>query len=104
MVFAGRIMIGFLVFLLVFLVGGIFLQIFLSKRESRWPGLVLPALCVLVGLLYTFSATTLPGAAIGFLIGGGIPCLVHLAIYGAGRGRVRRRRQDQVEKMNIQDL
>ena len=85
---------------LTMLIGQFFLQYFLSVRESRWPGLVLPALCVLVGLLYTFS----PAAAIGFLIGGGIPCLVHLAIYGAGRGRVRRRRQDQVEKMNIQDL
>lgn len=89
---------------LTMLIGQFFLQYFLSVRESRWPGLVLPVLCVLVGLLYTFSATTLPAAAIGFLMGGGIPCLVHLAIYGAGRGRVRRRRQNQVEKMNIQDL
>lgn len=33
-----------LVFLLVFVAGGILLQIFLSKRESRWPGLMLPLL------------------------------------------------------------
>ena len=33
--------------LLLVLVGSIFLQIFLSKRESRWPGLILPGLTFL---------------------------------------------------------
>ena len=40
-----------LLFLLAALVGGIFLQIFLSRRESRWPGLVLPLLTFLLSLL-----------------------------------------------------
>ncbi len=39
---ASKFVIGFLLFLLVLLAGGVFLQIFLSRRESRWPGLVLP--------------------------------------------------------------
>ena len=30
---------------LTMLIGQFFLQYFLSVRESRWPGLVLPALC-----------------------------------------------------------
>lgn len=38
--FAIRLIVVVLFVLLVVLVGGIFLQIFLSKRESRWPGLV----------------------------------------------------------------
>ena len=32
----------FLVFFAILMVGGVLLQIFLSKRESKWPGLVLP--------------------------------------------------------------
>ena len=36
---------------LLLLVGGVLLQIFLSKRESRWPGLVLPLLAFLQSLL-----------------------------------------------------
>ena len=51
MAIASKFVIGFLVFLLVLLAGGVFLQIFLSKRESRWPGLVLPLLAFLQSLL-----------------------------------------------------
>ena len=36
-----------LVFLLALLVGAVLLQIFLSKREGRWPGLILPLLSFL---------------------------------------------------------
>ena len=36
----------FMLFLLIFVAGGIFLQIFLSKREGKWPGLILPILSV----------------------------------------------------------
>ena len=39
-----------------------------------------------------------------FLLGGGIWCAIHLLLYYAGRGKVKRRRADQVDKMNIQDL
>ena len=41
-----------LIFTLALLVGVIFLQIYLSKRESKWPGLVLPIIAFLWGLLY----------------------------------------------------
>ena len=51
MAIASRFVIVFLLFLLVLLIGGVFLQIFLSKRESRWPGLVLPLLVFLQSLL-----------------------------------------------------
>ena len=42
--------------MLVFVVGGILLQIFLSKRERKWPGLVLPLLSLLYSLLMACSA------------------------------------------------
>ena len=93
-----------ILFVLLFLVVPFLLQYFLSTREAKWPGLVLPALCLLLGLVYTFSATTVPAAVASFLLGGGVPCLLHMALSGAGRSRVRRRSRDRVEKMNIQDL
>ena len=41
-----------LIFTLALLVGVILLQIYLSKRESKWPGLVLPIIAFLFGSLY----------------------------------------------------
>ena len=35
--------------------GAIFLQIFLSKKESRWPGLILPLLTFVTSLLVVFG-------------------------------------------------
>ena len=51
MAIASRFIIVSLIILLVFLVGIVLLQIFLSRRESRWPGLVLPLLTFLSALL-----------------------------------------------------
>ena len=50
----GRIL--FLMFLVAIPVGGIFLQIYLSKKESKWYGLILPSIpfCLsLIALLAT---------------------------------------------------
>ena len=57
-----------LIFTLALLVGVIFLQIYLSKRESKWPGLVLPIIAFLWGLLYPLS-TAVPseGVTVGFI-------------------------------------
>lgn len=101
--------------LLALLVGIILLQIFLSRRESRWPGLVLPGLCVLfslcaaVGLaLFSFVPsqdsgldTVIIPALLVFVLYN-IPTCILLAIYFACRERYRRSKQ--LEKMNILDL
>ena len=106
---------------LLFLVGGVLLQIFLSRRESRWPGLVLPLLtflCSLLGPLNvvdtgSVSRNVLLVADTGSvsrnvllvavtLLAGNIPTLVLLAIYWAAREKCRVR--DQMEKMGKQDI
>ncbi len=96
-----------LAFLLVFAVGGVLLQIFLSRRESKWPGLVLPLLTFLYALLMACSAVAYNGgfpwgAVLASLTLGNIPTVVLLAIYCSCREK--RKRRDDVEKMNIQDL
>lgn len=105
---ASRTVIAALVLLLVFAVGGICLQIFLSRRESRWPGLVLPLLTFLYALLLvlnlrdTGSVSQNVLTVIVTLLVGNIPTLVLLAVYWAAREKQRVRRQ--MDKMKIDDL
>ena len=100
-----------LLLLLALLAGGILLQIFLSRRRSRWPGLVLPGLTFLYSILMVLSVVAYGvagesgfpwGPVLYSLILGNLPTLVLLAIYWAARERYRMR--DQVDKMKIDDL
>lgn len=97
-----------LLFLLAALVGGIFLQIFLSRRESRWPGLVLSLLTFLLSLLNVLNIADTGSVSENVLLVlvtvliGNIPTLVLLAIYWAAREK--RRIRAQMDKMNIDDL
>jgi len=50
----GRIVLLFII-LLAIPVGGIFLQIYLSKMEDVWPGLILPAITFALSLMVVFS-------------------------------------------------
>ena len=105
---AARMMWVSLLVLLVVVVGGILLQIFLSKRESKWPGLVLPAISFLWSLLYLFNLMDTGSVVQNILTAlltvllSNIPTLVLLAIYWAVREK--RRKRSELDKMNIDDL
>ena len=93
--------------ILPFLIGLVVLQVFLSKRESKWPGLILPLLSFLYSLLMVCSAVAynggIPwGAILASLVLGNIPTVILLAIYAACRERFRKR--SELDKMNIKDL
>lgn len=92
------------------LVGAIFLQIFLSKKKSKWFGLILPAITFLYSLLTIFNIAIFEGMKGGeifmliastFLISN-IPTIVFLGIYFGCREKMKLR--SQIDKMNIQDL
>lgn len=108
MAIASRFIIVSLIILLVFLVGIVLLQIFLSRRESRWPGLVLPLLTFLSALLLPLNVMDTGSVSENILLAavtllaGNIPTLVLLAIYWAAREKYRVR--DQMEKMGKQDI
>ena len=93
---------------LALLVGIVLLQIFLSRRESRWPGLVLPLLTFLLSLLNVLNIADTGSVSVNVLLVlvtvliGNIPTLVLLAIYWAAREK--RRIRAQMDKMNIDDL
>lgn len=104
---SGMLIVGLLLLLLV-LAGGVLLQIFLSRRESRWPGLVLPLLAFLNALLLPLNVMDTGSVSQNVLLvavtllAGNIPTLVLLAIYWAAREK--RRVKDQIEKMGKQDI
>ncbi len=60
--------------ILIALLGGtIALQIFLSRRQSRWPGLVLPLICVLVSVFAVLGMaryTTISSGEVYYLADG----------------------------------
>lgn len=95
---------------LAVLVGIVFLQIFLSKRENRWPGLILPIISFIVALLFPLNMVMPPEGVtssfvlemiVSFLLAN-IPTVILLGIYLGCREKLRRKKQ--LEKMNIQDL
>jgi len=121
----------FYIFILVAAAGIIILQVFLSKKESKWPGLILPIISFGISLLATLAillfsvnkgtmAQTINGEiveqtvtqinSISSIIGGtafvfvlcNIPTGILIAIYAASRGK--RKRQRDLEKMSVQDL
>lgn len=98
------------IILLLFLCGILLLQIFLSRRESRWPGLVLPLFAFLTSLIYPLSmAAPMDGGTAGFIASvllvwllGNLPTAILLAVYFSCRGKERQRKE--MEKLNLQDL
>ena len=87
----------------------VLLQVYLSGRKSRIPGLVLPLLFFFGALLYPFSMTV-PGSGVtaGFVFQmfavfllANIPTAVLLAVYFVRRKKSGRK---SIDKMNIQDL
>jgi len=121
-----------LLFLLLFCGGAIALQIFLSKRESKWPGLVMPVISFIFATLVALSIVlfTAQTATSGYYTETGefivqsvrqmvdpssiiasavyvfliynIPTAVLAAIYAACRSK--RNKQRELEKMSVQDL
>lgn len=114
---AGSVMMIFIfsVFGLAVLIGLIIFQIFLSKAQRKWPGLVLPVYSILIAIIAAVSshAFFVMGEGYGQVIVSvivfalfNIPTLIYIATYMI----VRSNRKDapknnqEIQKMNIQDL
>ena len=91
-------MINLLIVLLV-LVCVVLLQVFLSRTESRIPGLILPAVMIVGYLPFLYAITG--GPNILWLVAV-LPIALLLLIYFLCRGKFRKRKQ--MEKMQIMDL
>ncbi|MBE6507065.1 MAG: hypothetical protein E7Z72_03950 [Methanocorpusculum parvum] len=94
-------MINLLIVLLI-LVCVVLLQIFLSRTESKLPGLVLPALCFVCSLIVPFNAIVANAAIIYAWLIVNIPTIILLLVYFVCRQQYKKK--NQIEKMKIQDL
>lgn len=98
------------IILVVLFAGCIILQVFLSKTESKWPGLVLPVIAFILSFLFPLNMMVpSDGVTAGFYFRlaavwllGNIPTVILLAIYFVCRDKFRRKKQ--LDKMNINDL
>ena len=103
-------MIIMIVVLLLFFVAIICLQVFLSKRQSKILGLVLPVISFIYSLIIVLGRAAFESMSGGetfvliasTLLLSNIPTIVLIAIYIASREKIKRNKE--IEKMNIQDL
>lgn len=99
-----------LIFLIVIIAGGIWLQIFLSKKNNKWLGLILPVISCSYSLIKVFGLIAYNGMAgrdvlwllVSTLFISNIPTLILMVIYFACREKMKLRKQ--LDKMNVQDL
>lgn len=101
------------VILLLVSVGAIALEVYLSRRENKVPGLVLPGILFLgelfvlpnVAAVAFFGAETLAAGWLNVILRVFLtllPTIVLMAVYFLCRRGMNRKKQ--IEKMNIQDL
>lgn len=98
---------------LAVITGLVVLQIFLSKAQSKWPGLVLPGCSIFISLssvlgyfYMTIAGTSVIFSIIAIFLVFNIPTIVYLVIYKVVRSNRKNapRNNQEIQKMNIQDL
>lgn len=105
---------SFILFLVLIIAGIVWLQVFLSKKENKWLGLLLPLMCVLIslsaalGLAYfapvesTQSNGSMIFTAVYVFVLFNIPTAILIAIYAGNRNK--RKKNSEIEIMRIKDL
>jgi len=87
---------------------GVILQLFLSKKSSKWLGLILPIITFAFSLLYVLNIVGTDSLwhnmilTVSTLLLFNISTIILLAIYFGCREKLKRKAQ--LEKMSIQDL
>lgn len=103
-----------LIFFIIYLLLGalvVYLQIYFSKMKSRWMGLILPGISLIISIIMVLNIVE-PSANISTaqrivmvlsaFITSNIPTIILLAIYAVVRQKLKR--QSEIDKMNIKDL
>lgn len=92
--------------LLPMFIGIILLQTFLSRKESKYWGLILPSITFIYSLIMLLSVPFTDGfalvAVLSIFLIGNVPTILFLGIYLACREK--KNALAQLDKMKIQDL
>lgn len=103
-----------LIFFIIYLLLGalvVYLQIYFSKMESKWMGLILPGISLIVSIIMVLniaepSANISTAQCIAMMLSAfitsNIPTIILFAIYAVVRQKLKR--QSEIDKMNIKDL
>ena len=93
----------FILILLIFLA----LQVFLSMQKNKWFGLILPILYLLFAAFASFGMMMYTGEIAPIIMAFilfSIPVIINFVIYLVCRAKVKEKNNNELEKMNIQDL
>ena len=103
-----------LIFFIIYLLLGalvVYLQIYFSKMKSKWMGLILPGLSLIISIIMVLNIAE-PSANISTaqrivmvlstFLTSNIPTIMFLAIYAVVRQKLKRK--SEIDKMNIKDL
>ena len=103
-----------LIFFIIYLLLGalvVYLQIYFSKMKSKWMGLILPGLTLVISIITFLNIAEPPvalstikriGIMLSTFLTSNIPTIILLAIYAVVRQKLKR--QSEIDKMNIKDL
>ena len=89
----------------------VYLQIYFSKIESKWMGLILPGLKLIYSIIIVLNIAEPPVsismtqrivAVLSAFLTSNIPTIILLAIYAVVRQNLKRK--SEIDKMNIKDL
>lgn len=89
----------------------IYLQIYFSKMESKWMGLILPGLTLIISIIMVLNIAEPPvnistteriAMVLSAFLTSNIPTIILLAIYAVVRQNLKRK--SEIDKMNIKDL
>ena len=93
---------GFLYIILI-IIAAIILQIFLSTRSNIYLGLIIPCINLAGSVFISTQFSDMFLAVLGFLFSM-IPMLVWMGIYTAARRNMDKKKQNEINRMKINDL
>lgn len=103
-----------LIFFIIYLLLGalvVYLQIYFSKMKSKWMGLILPGLSLIISIIMVLniaepseniSTAQRIVMVLSTFLTSNISTIILLAIYAVVRQKLKR--QSEIDKMNIKDL
>lgn len=82
---------------------GIALQLYLSNRENRYLGLIIPTLHFIASLFVALFLTDILSAFLGFVVAS-TPTVINYLIYRRARNKIEKNTTNAINKMKIDDL
>lgn len=97
----------YIMFLIFLFIISIALQVFFSMQKNKWFGLIIPILLLMFAVFVSFGLMIYSGEIapiIMVFILSSIPAIINFVIYLVCRAKVKEKNNNELEKMNIQDL